>query len=164
MRGPPPKPTHLRVLQGNPSKRPLNRNEPQVPPVETVNPPDYLLGHARAEWDRVAPGLRAASLLTELDVTTLAMYCIAYGRWREAKEMLAEMREKDPVTRGLLINGKINPLTKIARNAAQDMLHIAGAFGMTPSARTRISLGVGYVLDDKFAGLLDDPGGGDRAG
>jgi len=39
MRGPPPKPTYLRILEGNPSKRPLNRNEPQPPPVETLDPP-----------------------------------------------------------------------------------------------------------------------------
>ena len=49
MRGPPPKPTYLRILEGNPSKRPLNRNEPQPPPVETLDPPDYLGGHAATE-------------------------------------------------------------------------------------------------------------------
>lgn len=37
MSGPPKTPTHLRLVRGNPSKRPINKNEPQppkgVPPV-----------------------------------------------------------------------------------------------------------------------------------
>jgi P27 family predicted phage terminase small subunit len=74
-------------------------------------------------------------LLTVLDIHILAAYCIAYSHWREAEEKLAEAREKAPATRGLLIDGRINPLVKIARNAAADMLRLAGEFGMTPSAR-----------------------------
>ena len=68
MRGPPPKPTYLRILEGNPSKRPLNRNEPQPPPVETLDPPDYLGGHAATEWCRIVPGLSAMRLLTIADI------------------------------------------------------------------------------------------------
>jgi len=85
MRGPPPKPTYLRILEGNPSKRPLNRNEPQPPPVETLDPPDYLGGHAATEWCRIVPGLSAMRLLTIADIPALAAYCVAYARWREAR-------------------------------------------------------------------------------
>lgn len=31
MSGPPKTPTHLRLVRGNPSKRPINKNEPQPP-------------------------------------------------------------------------------------------------------------------------------------
>jgi P27 family predicted phage terminase small subunit len=93
-------------------------------------------------------------LLTALDVTVLAAFCVSYGRWRETEEKLAEQREKDPVTRGLLIDGRINPLVKIARNAAADMLRFAAEFGMTPAARTRISLGVGVPANGKFGDLI----------
>ena len=49
-----PKPKALRVLQGNPSKRPL----PQTLDVEPSLPsaPEHLSAEARAEWDRVATG------------------------------------------------------------------------------------------------------------
>src|SRR6516164_1996898 len=80
MRGPPLKPTYLRILEGNPSKRPLNRNEPQPPPVETLDPPDYLGGHAATEWCRIVPGLSAIRLLTIADIPALAAYCVAYLR------------------------------------------------------------------------------------
>ena len=115
MRGPPPKPTYLRILEGNPSKRPLNRNEPQPPPVETLDPPDYLGGHARARLERHAPvddcGYSGARRV-------LRRLC-ALARGEEA---LARFRAGDPVTRGLLVDGRVNPLVGIARNAARDML------------------------------------------
>ena len=121
MRGPPPKPTYLRILEGNPSKRPLNRNEPQPPPVETLDPPDYLGGHAATEWCRIVPGLSAMRLLTIADIRArrvLRRLC-ALARGEEA---LARFRAGDPVTRGLLVDGRVNPLVGIARNAARDML------------------------------------------
>jgi P27 family predicted phage terminase small subunit len=154
MRGRRPTPSHLRLLQGNPQHRPINKNEPQPPPVATVEAPDYLAGYALDEWHRIAAGLRVMGLLTELDIHILAAYCIAYGRWREVEEKLAELREKDPVTRGLLIEGRINPLVKLSRNCAAELLRFAGEFGFTPAARTRIGLGVGVPDNGKFGDLI----------
>jgi phage terminase small subunit len=57
------------------------------------------------------------------------------------------------VTLGLLIDGRINPLVKMARNAAADMLRYAAEFGMTPAARTRISLSQSPD-NSKFGDLL----------
>jgi P27 family predicted phage terminase small subunit len=153
MRGPPPKPTHLRLLQGNPSRRPINKHEPQPPPVETVDPPDYLEGYARAEWLRVAP-----SLLTNLDIHLLGAFCVSYARWREAEEKLVEFRAKDSMLGGLLVKGSnnkpmINPLLKISRLMASDMLRYAAEFGFTPAARTRISVGASSGLGE-FEGLI----------
>jgi P27 family predicted phage terminase small subunit len=102
-------------------------------------------------------------LLTSLDVHTLATYCVAYSRWRTAEELLAELRAEDPSTRGLLVDGRINPLVKISRYMAQDMLRYAGEFGFTPATRYRISLGIGPAPDDKFGGLIAGWDGG-RAG
>jgi P27 family predicted phage terminase small subunit len=93
-------------------------------------------------------------LLTVLDIHILAIYCTAYAEWREAEEKLAEARKRDPVTRGLLVDGRVNPILKIARNAAQDMLRFAAEFGATPAARTRISLGVGVPDNGKFGDLI----------
>ena len=154
MRGRRPTPSHLRLLQGNPQHRPINKNEPQPPPIETIDAPDYLTGYALDEWHRIAPVLRVMGLLTELDVHILAAYCIAYSRWREVEEKLAELREKDPVTRGLLIDGRINPLVKLSRNSATELLRLAGEFGFTPAARTRIGLGIARESNGKFGDLI----------
>jgi len=142
------------LLQGNPQHRPINKNEPQPPPVEALDAPDYLAGYALDEWHRIAPGLRVMGLLTELDVHILAAYCIAYSRWREVEEKLAELRVKAPVTRGLLINGRINQLVKLSRNCATKLLRFAGEFGFTPAARTRIGLGIARESNGKFGDLI----------
>src|SRR5690348_4755966 len=55
-RGPKPIPTNLRVIQGNKGKRPLPRNEPR-PPTNMPEPPPYVSGYARQEWDRLADSL-----------------------------------------------------------------------------------------------------------
>jgi hypothetical protein len=45
----------------------------------------------------------------------------------EAEEKLADLRERDPVTRGLLIDGKTNPLVKISRTCATELSCYVGS-------------------------------------
>jgi P27 family predicted phage terminase small subunit len=139
MSGPPPTPFHLPILRGNPSRRPL-RPEPQ-PEVEAKvpEPPPFLIGYARAEWEYVAPHLHRLNLLTTLDITMFAAYCVAYSRWRQATEALASEPMTVPTTEG---NMRVNPLIRIARDAGADMLRLAGEFGLTPVARSRLAGGI----------------------
>jgi P27 family predicted phage terminase small subunit len=161
MPGPPPQPAHLRLLRGNPGRRPI-KPEPQ-PEIAVVvpEPPEFLTGHACDEWYRVAPELHRLQLLTVVDVNALAAYCAAYKRWRTAEETLNEMAKRDPVTSGLIIrssNTKApmqNPLVLIAKQAASDMVRYASEFGMTAAARARIAAGVyNEPSGGKFGDLL----------
>jgi P27 family predicted phage terminase small subunit len=141
MKGRKPTPTYLKLVTGNPGRRPLKaRAEPQggVP-----RPPAVLGADAVAEWRRVAVKLSRLGLLATIDRAALAAYCQAYGRWVAAERALALMAERDPVTAGLLIktsNGNAiqNPLVGIANKAAAAMVRYAAEFGMTPSARSRV--------------------------
>jgi hypothetical protein len=54
-RGRKPKPTHLKLIEGNPGKRPI-RMGPERPATAMPEPPDHLNDDARTEWDRVAHG------------------------------------------------------------------------------------------------------------
>ena len=152
-------PTHLRLLRGNPGKRPIKPEpEPSVP--ETLpEPPSFLSVYAVNEWWRVVPELRALGLLTVLDVQPLAAYCVAYAHWIAAEQALAQMAADDPRFNGLMITGSTgshlaNPLVKIARNAAADMLHFAAEFGMTPRARSYLDAAGRLSGPSKFDGLL----------
>jgi hypothetical protein len=70
MRGRKPIPTRLRLIRGNPSKRPiLPEPEPTLPSVPP-EPPPYLTGHGAGEWRRLAPGLHRLGLLSVLDTAT----------------------------------------------------------------------------------------------
>ncbi|MBO4221968.1 phage terminase small subunit P27 family [Bradyrhizobium neotropicale] len=158
-RGPRPIPTHLRVLRGNPSHRPLPTDEPKpLVPDDCPEPPDFLTGYASDEWWRIAPELHRLGLLTIVDIAPLASYCVSYERWKTAEEALKRIANNDPVMHGLMIkkdaNAVVNPLVGIARKAAGDMVRYASEFGLTPAARSRIAAGVGEQEQGKFAGLL----------
>lgn len=76
MRGRRPKPTALKVLEGNPGKRPLNRREPQ--PLRSIPTcPAHLSPTAKGEWKRLAGQLHRLGILSQLDRAALAAYCQA---------------------------------------------------------------------------------------
>ncbi len=90
--------------------------------------------------------------MTNLDRGALAAYCQAYGRWGAAETALARMAERDAVTDGPIIRSKTgnaiqNPLVGAANKAMADMVRYAAEFGLTPSARSRVSA-VGQFGDD----------------
>src|SRR3989304_1096626 len=88
-RGPAPKPTALRLLEGNPGKKPLNKREPQ-PQVGRPACPRWLVVEARREWQRLMPELLRLNLMTIVDRAALAGYCQAWARWRQAERMLTK--------------------------------------------------------------------------
>jgi P27 family predicted phage terminase small subunit len=144
-RGRKPLPTHLKLIQGNPGKRALNKDEPQ-PDLSIPTPPPHLNDEAKVEWGRVIDNLYRLALVSEIDRAALAAYCQAYGRWVQAERALARMAEKDQLTHALMIkttNGNAiqNPLVGTANHAMNEMMRFAGEFGMTPSARSRINVG-----------------------
>jgi P27 family predicted phage terminase small subunit len=158
--GNPPVPFELKVLRGNPGKRPLRRGPEPPVPDDIPEPPAFLAGYAADEWYRVAPQLFRLRLLTDFDVGPLAAYCMACARWRHAAEALAKMSDNDPLTSGLLVRTRSgdaaqNPLVAIERKAISDMVRYAGEFGMTPAARARIAAGPNPPSGgSKFDGLI----------
>ena len=139
----PPVPFPLKVLRGNPGKRPM-KPEPQPEIAADVpDPPPFITGYAADEWWRTAPELHRLGLLTRVDVPALAAYCHAFGQWRMAAESLAKMQANDPIMNGMIIKTKygdaaMNPLVSIARKHAGDVIRYASEFGLTPVARTRL--------------------------
>lgn len=160
MPGPRPIPTHLKVLRGNPGKQKLNREEPEptLPPAPP-EPPPYLTGYAREEWERLSTELFRLKLLTVVDIQPLAAYCQAYDSFRTATEKIKEMAVRDPVMGALMIKTRHNsfmqnPLFLTARQSANDMVRYASEFGFTPAARSRISTVEAQRTAGKFDGLI----------
>src|SRR3981081_4603684 len=74
MRGRRPKPTRLKVLTGNPGKRPLNETEPRPEPAIPDCPME--LGEvARREWNRLAGEIASLKLLTNRERAYIAPLC-----------------------------------------------------------------------------------------
>jgi P27 family predicted phage terminase small subunit len=159
MPGPRPTPTYLRLLRGNPGKQAIRPEPKPMQSPETPEPPPFIVGYAADEWWRTGPELHRLGLLTPIDLMAFAAYCDAYSRWRTAEELLSKMAERDPVTGALLIksadgNPRQNPLVRVARDAALDMLRYASEFGLTPAARAHLSSGVYVGGPGRFDGLL----------
>ena len=138
-----PTPTALKLVKGNPGKRALPKNEAVVALSEPT-PPAFLCDEAKVEWGRVCSALYAAGLMTDLDRAALAAYAAAYGRWAQAERAINRMAAKDELNAALMVktvsgNAIQNPLVGIANKAKSDMVRYATEFGMTPSARSRVT-------------------------
>src|SRR4030088_1854931 len=84
MRGRKPKPTVLKLLDGNPGKRPLNDREPaSIPGIPDM--PEDLDDEAQAEWNRIVPELREMGLLCRADRAALTGYCTSWSRCGKAE-------------------------------------------------------------------------------
>jgi phage terminase small subunit len=79
VRGRKPKPTHLRLVDGNASKRPIPKGEP-VPTGKPVKP-SWLKGRGATLWDDV---LGFAFWLTEADSYKLAAWCDRQAQFEKA--------------------------------------------------------------------------------
>jgi P27 family predicted phage terminase small subunit len=142
-----PKPTRLKVIAGNPGKRPLNAHEPRPEP-RAPKCPSHLTGKARAEWRRMSKHLFDLGLLTDIDRAALAGYCQAYGRWVEAEEALAK--------HGIVVRSPsgfpmASPFLAIANKALEQMHRFGIEFGLTPASRSRVSAVPPQRADNPFA-------------
>lgn len=80
----PKKPTALRVLTGNPSKRPLPEAEPEFIPA-SATAPDWLQGEGLVQWNKLAPQMALNNLLNATSVEPLATYCDLLGAYIESR-------------------------------------------------------------------------------
>ena len=145
-----PKPTALRLIEGNPSRRPFNKNEPKPAPV-IPKCPCHLNDAAKIEWKRTAKKLHKLGLLTEIDGPQFALYCQAWGRWVEAEDALKKHGtiSTDPATG----RSRKSPYLMVANKAMEQMQRALSEFGMSPASRARVEA-AGASRDEDGADLL----------
>ncbi len=145
-RGPPPKPTALKKLQGTyrPDRAARNEVTPQLgePPC-----PRSLTGEARAEWRRVAPELVRLQVLAIVDAGRLADYCRAHALAIKAAGKAAQQGEVIETERG----PARNPWHVIAQEARAQARLLAQEFGLTPSSRSRVEAPPAEAADEYAA-------------
>ena len=140
MRGRRPKPTDLKRLQGNPGKRRLPENEPELLPG-TLVPPDWLKGEALEFWDELVPILDEMGILSTSDRLALAALCSAFGDYRAASEILErEGLTYEKTTAAGKVTVKPRPEISIRNDAFRRMTSMLGEFGLTPSSRSRVNV------------------------
>ncbi|GFP28036.1 phage terminase small subunit P27 family [Candidatus Hakubella thermalkaliphila] len=137
MRGRKPKPTKLKLIAGNPGKRPINKNEPKPQPIRPYCP-RFLNREAKREWRRIVPELDRLGLLTRLDRAIVIGYCVWCGRWVEAEKL---MMGQFPVGRDKRTQEIItHPAYSVAKEAMEQMRKLLPELGLTLSSRSRITV------------------------
>ena len=136
MSGPAPKPTHLKLLQGNPGRRPLPKNEPQ-PEIGAPTRPHWLLPEAKREWSRIVPELLRLGLLAKIDRAMISMWCQCWALYVEAIRDIRENGTAFTTEKGY--EGP-RPSVGMMNKMIEKMTALSARFGMTPSDRSRISV------------------------
>lgn len=141
-RGPAPKPTKMKIVQGTYRADRSAKDELDFDTVKLLpDPPDYFDAKAREVWIKTTRNLQSSKVLTDVDLDLLASYCHQVS--------MVEMCAKKIKSTTLLVKFKNkagavnevpNPLIKIYNDALSNCNRLAQQFGLTPSARTRISV------------------------
>ena len=152
-RGPPPTPTHLKVLRGNPRGKPLNDSEP-VPAKDDGEPDPLLSGDALAKWVETVPVLRDMGLWSRADRASWVRYCVLYQTFVRNKRMVDEHGDvMHLTTQSGAPYLQVSPYSTQMFAAAKEMLRIEQQFGLTPASRSQVKLAP-KVEDDPFESFV----------
>ena len=163
-RGPKPKSPALKLLAGNPGKRPVEakrgrRVKRGIPPR-----PVELTGEAGAEWDRLAVELDDAGMLAVTDRGILAAYCLAVADMLAARDAINRegriLKVAQQTSKGEVIGHKFaeHPACRMLERASGRVDKFAAALGLSAAARSRLEGDAPVVetaADNKVIGIRD---------
>lgn len=123
-----------------------------VPASRMPRKPAWLIGQAGRLWTRLAFMQRERGLLDETSAITFSVWCCEAGRWIEATKHLTEQGEMLRTPDG---RSYPNPWARVKTEAEKTVVSLAGEFGLTPAALTRLGLrmdsGTEADADDRAA-------------
>lgn len=139
-RGPKPKPTHLKVIEGERESR-INRDEP-LPSEGKARKPDGMTAGASAVWDEIAPDLMNKGCLTTWDVYAFEALCEAISNFRECRDLLhshnsGEGKFMERGGGGGLIK---SPYHQMMRDHIETVAKLGSRFGFTPGDRANLDI------------------------
>ncbi len=145
MPGPAPTPSYLKILNGNPGKRPINENEPQ--PERKLPPcPDYLSETAKKRWMELGNHLLELGVMTVIDGDALANICSLHA-WIVRLETEIETDKADVQLKHTIdaagnefLEMKSNPRVNLLKDFYKLHRGYLSDFGMTPASRSKIGV------------------------
>ncbi len=132
-----PKPTILKLIQGNPGKRPLNESEPE-PPKGIPEMPAYLEAFpiAVSEWEREVKILDDMGIMTIADSGILATRCYMAA---QIQAISKEIKKKGRTIKTMM-GRKTNPLVTQLTKYITEYRQIGNLLGLDPSGRSKIKV------------------------
>ena len=146
MKGRKPTPTQLKILSGNPGRRPLNPREPKAK-VGRPAKPRGLTEKARKAWDDFVSYLGELGVLHTVDRHAIELMAETYVEWRQHTTTLEREGTiyKAPTERGFMIRPR--PEVSMRSDAARRLASLLAEFGLTPSTRSRLEINPPEELD-----------------
>jgi len=152
LRGRKPAPSHLKLVRGNPGRRPLNAAEPKVKRARP-SAPEHMSDRGRETWGYVSGLLDRMGILSEVDAVALELLCEAYADYLAARAELKAFGSETYATE--TANGdkmyRSHPAVAQRNDADRRIRGWLAEFGMTPSARTRVKADGQSEQDDPAA-------------
>lgn len=146
------KPTRIKELSGNPSKRKINKREPK--PKGGPVRPTVMTSGAKKVWDRLVKSM-PEGVYTNADASLLASYCEAVSNHQSATAEICSSDFQMWVT-GSTGQAVLNPIFKHQEAQARLIVSLGQRLGLDPIARQQINADdSGKQEDDPFAGLLN---------
>lgn len=158
-RGPKPLPGNVHVLRGNASKKPLGALLDEFhPEVEIPTFPSWIWPEAKKEWKRISTELERYGLISRLDRAAMVLYCQAWAKMVWAENQLSRAMKRAEEDRlaaeangeeytggdGLMVKTVNGNFTYshhwvVGRHASAEVRRYLDLFGLSPSARSRVS-------------------------
>ncbi len=131
-------PTVLKVLRGNPGRRPLNLDEPQ-PDALPADVPDVLTDPvAVAEWIRaIVPAIRIGQI-TAADRTLAIAHCELWATWREQLAAAAKNPHVSPAGKHNYLVP--NPARVMANKTLTLLAGVDEKLGFSPTSRAKVQV------------------------
>jgi P27 family predicted phage terminase small subunit len=149
-RGPRPTPSHILKNRGS-WRGNLNPNEPHPEPGKP-SCPKHLSKPAKVVWRRITTMLDNMGVLAKTDGNLLERYCVYFVRWRDCEDFIAKngvsyalKGEEGAQFVGRMSDGVLvvkfveYPQLKESHRLDQALKQIEDRFGLSPSARSRVS-------------------------
>lgn len=158
-RGPKPKPSLIRQLEGDAGRLGVNPKEPQCD-YWPVKPP--IVGAdqiASAEWDRLSMVV-PPRLFCAMDEGVLSQYAAAWAQFVRAQTEVSErgILIATPITDrdGNIVGEKLeaNPALPALARANETLFKCGDRLGLSPSSRARVNMPSREEFKSRFSGLL----------
>jgi len=127
------KPTTLKLIDGNPGKRPINKKEPKCNTI--ARRPTWISRMAKAVWREYGPEMEKMGLLSKVDEPLFAAFCTAVAEFRWCEEYLKENGRLIETPKGFL---QTSPVVSQRKQALELVRQFGSEFGLSPSSRSKI--------------------------
>jgi P27 family predicted phage terminase small subunit len=162
MKGRIPTPTAIRMAEGNPGKRRLNKSE-SIGQAKALYCPRDLRIRGRRLWWVLVKELKKMGVLRPADRLALSILCMFYEFMLDARDEIWKLPSAERyVVRSRRGGLRLHPLFQIFRDSAAEVVGLAAQFGLSPVSRARLRLdfeeGISFADVDKL--LSGWPSGG----